>query len=352
MNKLYIVAAALAILAVIVPGFTHFRQTKSLGQVAIPLEVTEAFNTWTTKYRKTYSSPADKNFRLQVFYKNYLSIKAHNSNYKKTYTQGLNQFADITPQEFASKLSGDSESTRSSSLVNGMAAPETEKPKSLQQQANFDWRNYLQQTSISGSTSCNDNYAWVGAVVQNADYYISMNSPINYSFSPQTYIDCSGNFGNYGCNGGWAVNCFSYSQQWGVDTTSNYPYYGYQRPCRATTGYFKNSNIYKVASLSNTDLYNKLASKKVISAAIDISNAQFYTGGVFTGPCTTNVNQGVVLVGAGIDPASSTPYWLILNTWGSMWGEGGYMRIARFTVDGNQNYSSCGLNMFASYPTF
>lgn len=347
MSKVHLAVAVLAVGLLTSLAQVGLRQS---AEPTVPLYVVEAFNKFLQRYNKSYERPTEKAYRLKIFFKNLLSIELHNKNQDKTYTMAVNHFADLSNEEFESFISIRG-STNPTSSVQGLPV-ERQQQAGLAQQANFDWRNYLQQQSITTSTGCNDNYAWVSAVNMNANYYIRRGSSNLYSFSPQTYIDCSANFGNQGCNGGYSLNSFRYSLNWGIDTLSDYPYYGVQRPCRASTGYFKNSNIYQVASLSNTDLYNKLSAKNVISAAIDISGAKFYSGGVFTGPCTTSVNQGVLLVGAGSDVASGLAYWLIMNTWGSFWGESGYMRIARFNVDGSQSYSSCGLNMFAVFPTF
>jgi hypothetical protein len=356
MNKLLLILGALALAATVaIPIFTHMaaRRQHTIRVDSETKELREIFSAWTAKHSKIYATPAEKEFRFKTFAKNLLKIKAHNSNTKATYTMAVNQFADLSNEEFISKLGVNNPELKkdASEPRELQAEPETVKA-SLAQTPNFDWRNYLQQQYITGSSGCNDNYAWVGAVVMNADYFIKYSGQPNQPFSPQTYIDCSGNFGNYGCNGGWAVNAFKYSQQWGEATMASYPYTGMQKACTSPVKQYMNSNINYIPQLSNTILYNTLANKNIISVNIDISGAQFYKGGVFTGPCTTTVNQGVVLVGAGLDGPSGLLYWTVLNTWGPNWGEGGYMRIARFTVDNNPQYSSCGLNMYASLPVF
>ena len=323
----------------------------SLSQVEIPMTVVDAFNKFIVKYNKRYSAATDKQYRMKIFYRNYMIINEHNQDHHKTYSMEINHFADLDNEEFQAFVSTQPKNKLTNEVAENLPIEKHEK-SGLSQSANFDYRNLLQQQSITTSNGCNDNYAWISAVNMNSNYYISRGSSIQYSFSPQTYIDCSANFFNQGCNGGSYINSYTYSMTWGIDTLSNYPYYGAQRPCRAITGYFKNTGIYQVASLSNSDLMNKLAAKNIISAGIDISGARFYSGGVFTGPCTTTVNQGVLLIGAGLDPASGLTYWLLMNTWGTFWGENGFMRIARFSVDGSRSYSSCGLNMYAAYPTF
>ena len=64
--------------------------------------------------------------------------------------------------------------------------------------------------------------------------------------------------------------------------------------------------------------------------------------------CGTSLDHGVLLVGYGVD--NGEDYWLVKNSWGSGWGESGYVRIFRDAVEGQPGV--CGLQMYASYPTF
>lgn len=67
-----------------------------------------------------------------------------------------------------------------------------------------------------------------------------------------------------------------------------------------------------------------------VSLATDASGVtfQFYMGGVFKGDCGTELDHGVTAVGCG-KTDDGTKFWLVKKSWGSGWGEEGYIRIQR-----------------------
>ena len=55
----------------------------------------------------------------------------------------------------------------------------------------------------------------------------------------------------------------------------------------------------------------------------------YYTSGVITANCSnTAPNDAMVAVGYDTDPQSGVEYFLIKSSWGEMWGERGYVKIA------------------------
>jgi hypothetical protein len=89
--------------------------------------------------------------------------------------------------------------------------------------------------------------------------------------------------------------------------------------------------------------------KQPVTVGIEVEltgGLRLYQGGIFSGDCTSDVNHAVVVVGWGSEDGQD--YWLIQNSWGLNWGEGGYFRLARGPgPDGN---GECGILFMPSYP--
>lgn len=142
-----------------------------------------------------------------------------------------------------------------------------------------------------------------------------------------------------GCNGGLMDYAFQYViATGGLNLEAAYPYQAVDQNCAADPSTFE--PLTKLASFTDVqsgncdDLYSKLTVQPV-AIGVDAETWQFYSGGVFS-DCGTSLDHGVTLVGV------SSSNWIVKNSWGSGWGESGYITLA--TGD------TCGLCDTASVP--
>merc|ERR1711990_91457 len=65
------------------------------------------------------------------------------------------------------------------------------------------------------------------------------------------------------------------------------------------------------------------------SIAIQANQMSFqsYSSGVLTADCGPLLDHAVAL--EGYNDSASTPYWIVRNSWGSGWGQGGYILIGQ-----------------------
>jgi hypothetical protein len=105
---------------------------------------------------------------------------------------------------------------------------------------------------------------------------------------------------------------------------------------------------HQMVPTGSEDALAKAVARQPVSVAIDAGGQafQFYSEGVFTGDCGTDLDHGVAVVGYGVSDVDGTPYWIVKNSWGPSWGEGGYIRMQR----GAGNGGLCGIAMEASFP--
>ena len=150
------------------------------------------------------------------------------------------------------------------------------------------------------------------------------------SLSEQQLVDCS--TVNYGCNGGWPEEGFDYFMTSKSMSEASYPYTAMDGTCKynssATTGVYSSGNYVAITS-NNTSAMKSGVAIKPLSVYIEADAAVFqsYKSGIFTSTsCGTATNHATNIVGWGTDPTYGD-YWIMRNSWGTGWGESGYMRM-------------------------
>ncbi|KAG5829988.1 hypothetical protein ANANG_G00319670 [Anguilla anguilla] len=167
--------------------------------------------------------------------------------------------------------------------------------------------------------------------------------------SPQNLLDCSSSYGNLGCNGGYLSKTFRYIiENKGIDSDSSYPYESREGKCRYSVqgraGYCWGFQILRRGD--ERALQVAVANVGPVSVSINVlPSFNSYRGGVYDDPSCSSAetNHAVLVVGYGTDRGKD--FWLVKNSWGTDWGESGFIRMAR-----NRN-NQCGIANLPIYPT-
>ena len=211
-----------------------------------------------------------------------------------------------------------------------------------------DWRYIM--TPIKDQAQCGSCYAESSVATYEALWTIHTGR--KHNFSVQQAMDCSTAQGNEGCNGGWMHSVYDWIiTNEGIVLNSQDPYSAMTANCTPSL------NQTQIAYLDNW-VYVKPTQKDIIAwlpiQPVTIAVAadgcwQMYKSGIVTGAkCPSSLDppqldHGVVVVGYNLK--HEQPYFTVRNSWGTDWGEDGYIRIAiNFTHDK-------GLFGLASQPT-
>nr|ACQ90252.1 cathepsin L [Pinctada fucata] len=307
----------------------------------------ETWKEFKTLFGKVYDTVEEEIKRFDIFRDTLERIEEHNRKYhmgQKSYYMGVNQFSDMSHDEYL-RHNGLRRGNRKYSKGEGCDSY-TKSGKQLDDKV--DWRDKGYVTPVKNQGQCGSCWSFSTTGSLEGQHFRQTGKLI--SLSEQQLVDCSGTFGNEGCNGGLMDNAFEYIKSiGGLEGEDDYPYTAKQGKCHLKKSLFKanDTGCTDVESGDEDALKDALASVGPISVAIDASHASFqsYDGGVYDEEeCSSqNLDHGVLTVGYGTEE-NGGDYWLVKNSWGEMWGEEGYIKMSR-----NKD-NQCGIATQASYP--
>lgn len=329
--------------AIVLGGAFFYRHVQHKNtETVLPEYAVGLFGFYKQAFGKTYSSPQEEAYRLQVFYRAYTKVMTHNLKQNISYTLGLNHFSDLTKEEAKAKYLGYKPSVNHD-IKYGIDYSSRPRNTSSNDDS-VDWRNTPGVVSpVKNQESCGSCWAFSATGALEGHAAIKGGMP-NQSFSEQQLVDCSWKYGNEGCNGGLMNQAFQYVIDNSIETENQYPYTAKNGKCQSRTGVYSIGGFNNTAPRSAGGLAHD-ASFQPISVAIEADKIMNYKGGIFDDiSCGDKLNHGVLLVGY------TKEYWLVKNSWGSLWGEQGYIRLSRTAVPDPKG-GICGILLAASYPT-
>ncbi|XP_037090672.1 digestive cysteine proteinase 2-like [Pollicipes pollicipes] len=149
------------------------------------------------------------------------------------------------------------------------------------------------------------------------------------------------------------AGALEYVHEHGLASEADYPTTGGQGTCRQNApAAAALDQVHQVTSGDEVGLAAGLLQNPVAvlinaglaSFQVGFSPSVLYSSGIYDDPrCTASgVDHAVLLVGYGT--ASGTAFWTLANSWGTSWGEAGFMRMKR-------GDNMCGVASYAAYPT-
>jgi C1A family cysteine protease len=266
-----------------------------------------------------------------------------------TFKLRMNQFGDLTDDEFKLQIHGHLGSCLQTPQMETLIPPDDE-PSDVPAPASVDWEASGDVTPVKNQGQCGSCWAFATTGSIECDYAID-HGKLN-SLSEQQLVDCSRSYGNYGCDGGWWYNAYDYVlAEGGLCSEAEYPYTAKDGTCKASscgTKYDPITASVKVTPDSTSSLENAVAVGCVaVGVEADQVAFQYYSSGVLTGTCGTNIDHGVLAVGYGT--SGSQTYWKVKNSWGTSWGDKGYIYICKDCSTSNGNKGECGINMYPYY---
>lgn len=202
----------------------------------------------------------------------------------------------------------------------GWVAPEISEPSNfavLGMPETFDWRK-KGISPVENQGSCGSCWAFAATSVLEDVATIARGSVVDYS--EQYLVDC--NTEGWGCDGGWVAHDYHKNKgHRGTHSGRAYPYQGRKGSCKrppVTDSIVDWKYVRNNPDQIKQAIYNYGPVFTTIYATDAVHD---YRGGVFSRCSKGQVNHAVTLVGWG------KGYWIMKNSWGSRWGESGYMRI-------------------------
>jgi len=302
-------------------------------------DVYDQFVDWTIDHGKVYSNAHEHVARYNAFKSNYALVRHLNRQGKGHFA--LNKFADMTQEEFAAKYL---RTLPIGQIPRRMSLPVN---RFSDYPAAKNWVDDGAVTNVKDQKNCGSCWSFSATGSMEGAWFVAHKTlPL---ISEQQLVDCDKDCMDYpgttqkvcdeGCNGGLMPNAFTYAIRVGMVGEEDYPYVGVDQTCRIDESKIKyHFTKWFMVDPDEDSMVAALNTNGPLSVALDATYWSFYSGGIYDSVCSSSrMNHGVLLVGYGEE--RGTKYWIVKNSWGSSWGEKGYIRLIR-------GKNKCGIQNF------
>jgi len=300
----------------------------------------------------------ENHLRFQHWLRNHDFVTSHNQRYatgQETYTVSMNAFAAMPTEEFAEKYlqkpwtAGDG--MKFTEFVNDQLVTEYQCPTSYRNQKGGAPSSYSTKgswvTSVKNQGSCGSCWTFgAGAAIEGAMCKGGKQNCKSWNgVSTQQMVDCCSYnndlnpYDNHGCNGGFQSNAMRcVIMQGGIDSWDSYSYQSGSSGKEYSCNYSSRNSVGTISSCGRLGkandenlLVDMIYHEGVTTIAIDASGPgfQLYSGGVYTSNTCSSTRLNHAVTATGYGSSGGDKYFEVKNSWGSSWGDKGYILIAR-----------------------
>lgn len=291
-----------------------------------------AFLEYLRIHGKNYFNNDEYQMRFLLFKDSHNKIAAHSESNGATYEMGHNRFSDMTFAEYSVVLGYKHEQHPSPEPT--PLGHITDEPKEV------DWRGTVAVTSVKDQGSCGSCWAF-SALGSVEGRYNLMNNEV-HDFAEQQLCDCDrkailGLIGNKGCKGGLMWKAMDYLKKHGADEETQYPYISGDGSDKLACNEVPSTSYTKGHTFIMTGEYSDLRlalTEGPVAIAVNAGQEcfRFYKKGILSDCAGEALDHGVVAVGYTFDDDLDTYVYFVKNSWGSRWGESGYVRVAEGNI--------------------
>lgn len=262
--------------------------------------------------------------RLGIFLSNARFVQEFNAG-NNGFKVGINHLSALTATEYKSMLGG-----KQSGFVEETRATTARIVRDVPEELDYREKDCVNPVKDQGQ--CGSCWAFSAITAQESQWKLVKGEL--QVLSEANLVDCVDTCS--GCDGGWTHYAYKFvmNSQWGkFMLDEDYPYKPSSGRCRfnKTLGVQSITGYVTVGAKDEGDLLEKVATYGPASVCIDASMSSFmmYKSGIYydNGCSWYSTNHAVGCVGYGVD--GDDLYWIVRNSWSHLWGEDGYIRMAR-----------------------
>ena len=276
--------------------------------------ILQLFEEFKVTYNKTYTSVDEENLRY-IYFRNFLKVIDERNGNDTLAVHGITKFADLSNDEFK-KVSLGYKPLTSVTNAKSIYLDAYDGNKTY-----INWAN-IYTTSVKDQGYCGSCWAFSATEQIESDAIRLGLLTTSDTLSPEQIVQCDTM--DDGCDGGNTETAFEYVKMaGGIETEDAYPYtsyYDFTGSCTSNSTDFL-VTVDEYYSLADEDaMITHMFSTGPISICLDASSWSSYVSGIIT-TCGMDVDHCVQAVGINMDDG----YWIVRNSWGTEWGNEGYI---------------------------